>query len=113
MNEYDCELPLWPDDLETDVEELDLSDGMLYDLRAFAARWDAAISPEATDDRWDGVPIMRSLVSARYSLDRLVHPARQRAYAAEFEAMRRIGEDLRVRLERELGPDYRVTYHHG
>lgn len=113
MNEYSCEVPLWPSiDMDTNVEQL-ISDELLSDLRAFASRWDAAISPEVSDDRWDGVAIMQSMVRARYALDRLVHPARRRAAATESEEMRSIGEVLRVRLESELGPHYRVTYVHG
>lgn len=113
MNEYGCDIPLWPDDMDTDVDELVLSESLRSDLVAFAARWDAAISPEVYDDRWDGVPIMRSLVSARYALIRRLHPARKRAAQAEHEEMCRLGEDLRARVEDELGPGYRVTYVHG
>jgi hypothetical protein len=113
MNEHGGGLPLWPDDVDLDVEELDLSEPLRSDLLAFSDRWNAAIDPEVTDDRWDGVPVMQSLVSARYSLSRLIHPGRQRAVSAEFEEMRRIGEHLRSRLEQELGSEYRVTYHHG
>lgn len=113
MNEYGGGLPLWPEDIDTDVEDLHLSDSLLSDLEAFVERWDASISPEVYDDRWDGVPIMQSLVGARYALGRLLHPSRERAAVAENEEMRRIGEGLRTRLEHELGPAYRVTYVHG
>lgn len=113
MNEYGGCLPLWADDIDIDVDDLVLSDSLVSDLEAFAVRWNAAISPEVSDDRWDGVPIMQSLVSARYTLGRLLHPGRERALEAEHEEMRRIGEQLRARLERELGPGYCVTYVHG
>ncbi|MCL3818353.1 hypothetical protein [Aeromicrobium wangtongii] len=113
MNEYGGGLPLWPDDIDFDVDELHLSDSLTSDLEAFAARWDASISPEVYDDRWDGVPVMQSLVRARYALGRLLHPSRERAAAAEHDEMRRIGAELRDRLEQELGPAYRVTYVHG
>ncbi|MCL8249766.1 hypothetical protein AERO_00075 [Aeromicrobium fastidiosum] len=108
MNEYGGGLPLWPDD----VDDLDLSDGLRADLMAFADRWDAAIDPEVTDDRWDGVPVMQTLVGAKYSLGRLLHPARERSAEAEHEDMRRTGEALAVRVQDELGPAYRVTYVH-
>jgi hypothetical protein len=113
MNEYGGGLPLWPDDLDTDVDDLDLSDSLRADLEAFVERWDASIPPEVYDDRWDGVPVMQSLVRMRYALGRLLHPARERAAVVEDEQMRRIGADLRDRLEHELGPRYRVTYVHG
>jgi hypothetical protein len=80
---------------------------------AFADRWEAAIPPEVFDDRWDGVPIMRSLVSARYAVGRWLHPARAQAAAEEHEAMRRTGAALAQRVQNELGPRYAVTYVHG
>lgn len=112
-NEYGYGVPLWPDDIDTDVEDLGLSNSLLADLEAFGDRWNAAVPREIFDDRWDGVPIMRSLVSARYAIGRFLHPAQERAADAEREEIIRIGEELRVRLERELGPAYRVTYVHG
>lgn len=113
MNEFGGGLPLWPDDIDADVDDLDLSESLLSDLAAFVDRWDASIPPEVYDDRWVGVPIMQQLVGARYTLGRLLHPSRKRAAVAEDEEMRGIGEELRTRLERELGPSYRVTYVHG
>lgn len=112
MNEYGAEIPLWTDEGLTDGEELGLSDALLSDLASFANRWEASISPEVFDDRWDGVPIMSSLVIARYSLHRLFHPAERREAKAEDAEMRRLGEDLRSRLEHELGSRYCVTYQH-
>ncbi len=112
MNEYCCDLPLWPDDPETDAYELDLSDGLRDDLMAFAARWNAAVDPAVADDRWDGIPVLQALVDAKHSLARLLHPARERAAEAEREDMRRLGEDLAVRVQHELGSAYRVTYVH-
>lgn len=113
MNEYGGGLPLWPDDIDLDVDDLNLSDGLRSDLMAFVDRWDAAIDPEVTDDRWDGVPVMQTLVRAKYSLGRLLHPARERAAEAAYEDMRRTGESLTLRVQQELGPAYRVTYVHG
>ncbi|MFC5676584.1 hypothetical protein [Aeromicrobium endophyticum] len=113
MNEYGGGLPLWPDDVDTDVEALDLSAGLRTDLMAFADRWDAAIPPEVYDDRWDGVPVMQLLVRAKYALGRRLHPARERAVKAEDEAIRRTGESLAVRVQQELGPGFDVAYVHG
>jgi hypothetical protein len=116
MNEYGYGPPLWPDVLD-DVDPEDLFDGLSKslqaDLMAFVNRWDANVSPEVYDDRWDGVPVMMQLVAARYALGRLLHPGRERAAVVEDQEMRRIGEELRVRLQQELGPGYRVTYVHG
>jgi hypothetical protein len=113
MNEYGGGLPLWPDDIDDDVNDLDLSEDLRADLMTFAERWDAAIDPEVTDDRWDGVPVMQTLVRAKYSMGRLLHPARERAAEAEYEDMRRTGEALAVRVQDELGSAYRVRYVHG
>jgi hypothetical protein len=113
MNEYGGGLPLWPDDIDDDVNDLDLSEDLRADLMTFAERWDAAIDPEVTDDRWDGVPVMQTLVRAKYSMGRLLHPARERAADAEYEDMRRTGEALAVRVQDELGSAYRVRYVHG
>ena len=113
MNEYGGGLPLWPDDVDTDVDELDLTAGLRADLMDFAVRWDAAVPPEIYDDRWDGVPVMQSLVSAKYALGRRLHPARERAAARENEEMRLLGESLAVRVQQELGPRFEVTYVHG
>jgi hypothetical protein len=113
MNEYGGGLPLWPDDPDFDTDELEISNQLRSDLLAFSDRWNESVDPEVTDDRWDGVAVMQQLVRVRYALDRLAHPARQRARAAEYKEMRRIGEALRARLEAELGPTYRVTYLHG
>ena len=112
MNEYSAEIPLWTDEGHTDGEELGLSDALRSDLASFANRWEASIPDEASDDRFDGVPIMRWLVDARYSLRRFMNPAGRRAVAAEDRELRRLGEELRSRLERELGKRYHVTYQH-
>ncbi len=110
MNEYGATMPLWGPEGHTDGEELDLSDELRADLEAFAERWDAWIPREVTDDRWDGVPVMSTLVRLKYATHRLLHPGEQRAAAAEDAAMRVLGEELRDRLQDELGPGYRVTY---
>lgn len=110
MNDYSAEMPLWDHEGHTDGSDLPISDGLRADLEAFAARWDAAVPREVTDDRWDGVPVMSDLVRLRYALHRLLHPAEQRAARAEDEAMRALGEELRVRLQEELGDQYVVTY---
>lgn len=112
MNDYGIDLPLWLDDPDLDGDDLDLSDGLRADLMAFAERWEAGIDPEVFDDRWAGVPVMDTLVGVRYSLGRLLHPARQRAARAEAKDMRRVGEALAVRVQDELGPAYRVRYQH-
>ncbi|MET0820553.1 MAG: hypothetical protein ABWY58_06290 [Aeromicrobium sp.] len=114
MNEYGVDLPLWADDIDvdTEVDDLDLSAGLRAGLMAFADRWNAAVPPEVSDDRWDGVPVMQSLVSAKYALGRRLHPAGERAVEDEREEMRRIGESLAVRVQDELGPRFSVTYVH-
>ena len=112
MNDYGADVPLWTDDGQTNGEELGLSEALLVDLAAFARRWEASVPPEVFDDRFDGVPILRSLVDVRYSLRRLLRPARRRAAAAEDRELRRLGEELRVRLDLELGDAYDVTYQH-
>lgn len=112
MNEYSVTLPLWDDEGLMDGDELELSDALRADLESFASRWEASISDEAFDDRWDGVPVMRWLVSARHSLQRMLNPAAQRDAAAEDTAMRILGEELRDRLQQELGSGYRVIYRH-
>lgn len=113
MNDYGMDLPLWLDiDLDIDVDDLELSEPLRADLMAFAERWDAAIDPEVYDDRWIGVPVMQTLVSAKYSLDRLLHPERRRAAQAQAEAMLRTGEALATRVQDELGPAYEVGYVH-
>lgn len=113
MNEYGGGLPLWPEDIDVDIDDLHLNEDLRSVLMAFADRWEAAIDPEVADDRWTGVPVMQTLVSVKYSLGRLLHPARERASEAEHEDMRRTGEALAVRVQDELGPAYRVTYVHG
>ena len=112
MNEHGGGLPLWPDDIDEDADDLVLSGSLRAELLAFSDRWNASIPAEVTDDRWDGVPIMQQLVAARYALARRLNPARQRADEAEDREMRQTGEVLRLRLEQELGPRYRVTYQH-
>jgi hypothetical protein len=53
---------------------------------------------------------MRQLVDVRSALQRFLSPAGHWQAEAENEAIHTLGEDLRTRLERELGPGYRVTY---
>lgn len=112
MNEYSVGMPLWDSEGLMDGDELELSDALRADLESFADRWQALVPDEVADDRWDGIPVMSSLVSARYSLQRILNPAAQRDAAAEDAEMRVLGEELRGRLQRELGSDYRVTYRH-
>lgn len=112
MNDYGAEIPLWGDNGQTDGYELDLSDTLRSDLAVFASRWEASIPAEVYDDRWDGVPVVRSLVAVRHSLRRLVNPAGRRSERAEDAEMRRLGEALRGRLQDELGSRYNVTYQH-
>ncbi|ROR91318.1 hypothetical protein [Nocardioides aurantiacus] len=111
MNEFGCDPPLWDELGGTDGEGLDLSDGLLADLSAFADRWEAAVPAEVFDDRWDGVPVMQQLVSLRYTLLGL-RPATRRRTRAEDRTLRELGESLRQRLQDELGDGYRVTYQH-
>lgn len=112
MNNYSAKIPLWADSGHTDGEELGISEALRSDLASFARRWEASISDDVSDDRWDGVPVMSSLVSARYALRRRLKPGQRRAVELEDAEMQRIGEELRLRLESELGSHYRVTYHH-
>ena len=95
-----------------DDDELELSDSLRSDLQSFAIRWEASIPGEIFDDRWDGNRLMSRLVAAKYALRRLASLSRRRAEAAECAEMSRIGEELRIRLELELGDAYRVTYRH-
>ena len=110
MNEYSVDMPLWDDTGHVGDDGLDLSDELRADLAAFAERWEAAVPDEVFDDRWDGVPVMARLVSARYAVRRLLDPAGRRRAVAEDAAMARLGEQLRARLADELGPAYVVTY---
>ena len=55
-------MPLWGDDHFGDDEGLDLSDALRHDLQAFADRWEASIPPETFEDRWDGAPVIDTLV---------------------------------------------------
>lgn len=112
MNEYGGGMPLWDDEGPTDGEELHLSDSLRADLLAFSDRWQASISPEVTDDRWDGDPFMSRVVSARYRLQRALRPGARREAAEEDAQMRKLGRALRERMQEELGTDFRVTYHH-
>ena len=100
---------LWGDEGLTDGEEYGLSAELRRDLAAFGDRWEANVSPEVTDDRWYGVPVMSQLVSLKYAvLDR--RPSVRRAARAESAAMRALGESLAARVQAEVGPAYRVTY---
>ena len=62
MNEYGGGLPLWPEDIDVEVDDLLAERVLTADLMTFGERWDAAIDPEVTDDRWTGVPVMQALV---------------------------------------------------
>ena len=112
MNDYGAEIPLWDEEGHTDGQELGLSESLVGDLAAFAERWEAAVPAEVYDDRYDGDPVKSRLVRMRYGLKRLVNPAERQARIAEHMTMAELGEGLRSRLQTELGPDYRVTYHH-
>ena len=112
MNEYSASIPLWTDEGQTDGEELGLSDALRGDLRLFAHRWEASIPNDVFDDRFDAIPIVRSLVDTWRSLRRRVNPAARRSAEAEDVELRRLGEELRGRLEFELGSRYVVTYKH-
>ncbi len=113
MNEYGALIPLWTDDGQTDGEELALSDSLRADLATFSARSEANVPDEVSDDRFDAVPVLRSLASMRYSLRRFMTPAGRRdARAEEDDDMQRVGEGLRDRLQDELGDGYIVTYQH-
>src|SRR5689334_13415525 len=112
MNEYGGGMPLWDDEGQTDGDELGLSEALRADLQAFSARWESSIPAEVFDDRWDGNPLMSRLTDARHAVHRLTHPGARRGAVAEDAEMRRIGEQLRDRVQHELGSGYRVTYHH-
>lgn len=112
MNEYGGQT-LWDDEGGMDPDKLALSDDLRADLEAFADRWDANVPAEVYDDRWDGVPVMMQLVDLKYALRRKLNPAARRRAEIEDAEMRVLGEQLRVRLQDELGDGYRVTYAHG
>lgn len=112
MNEYTVTMPLRDDEGQTDDEELGLSEALRSDLASFASRWESSIPPDVYDDRFDHLPVVRSLVDAGRTLRRLLKPAQRRAVKAEYAEMRRLGEGLRDRLQNELGDGYRVTYQH-
>jgi hypothetical protein len=112
MNDYGVTIPLWDHEGQTDGEELGLSDALRSDLTSFAQRWERSIPDEVFDDRFDGVPVMGSLVVGWHRLRRLAHGSGRRATEAEDAALRILGEDLRSRLQHELGSSYRVTYQH-
>lgn len=116
MNEYSVEMPLWDDEGLMADDELDLSDALRADLMSFARRWADSIPSDVFDDRWEGdtimSSIMSSIMSARYALPRLLNPFARRRAVAEDLKMRRLGAELRDRLQLELGSGYRVTYRH-
>jgi hypothetical protein len=112
MNEYSVTIPLWDDEGQTDGNELGLSDALRADLTSFARRWEATIPVETFDDRFDDVPVTRSVIDAWRLLRRIANPAGRRAARAEDVELRSLGEDLRGRLEHELGGRYRVIYQH-
>lgn len=110
MMDYGVTMPLWGDDHFADDEGLGLSEALRSDLEAFAERWEASIPPRAFDDRWDNAPAIRTVVNLcrdiRWFLDR----DGRRAAEREDEAIRAEGEDLRRRLQAELGDQFDVTY---
>lgn len=110
MNERGVDLPLWPADVDDDVDDLPISDELRSDLMSLTARWAANLDMSVFEDRWVGTPIMEQLDRARYALDRWLHPARQRAARREAREIDRLREQLAVRVGQELGPRYRVTY---
>lgn len=116
MNEYGGGMPLWD---RTDREDLDdewwselLSRDLQTDLQAFADRWQAAVPDEISDDRFDHLPLVPLVVDAARAVRRLFRPAERRALAVELSALRAQGEELRDRLQAELGDEYRVSYVH-
>lgn len=112
MNEYWVTIPLWDDEGQTDGEELGLSEELYADLASFQRRWEASIPADVFDDRFDGYPVVRFLVESGRSLRRRANMAARRAAEQEDAELRRLGEELRDRLERELGSRYRVIYKH-
>lgn len=113
MNDYGVEFPLWGSDGDIgpdDPEDAGLSPELTADLHAFAARWEAHISPESTDDRWDGIPVVRSVVERARALRTWADRDGRRQWEAEAAAMAELGEQLARRVQDELGPRYAVTY---
>jgi len=112
MNEYSASMPLWDDEGHTDGEDLRLSEALRSDLGTFASRWNSSIRAEVYDDRFDHIPVLMRLVDALRSLRRLANPAERRAAEAADAELRNLGEELRDRLQDELGASYHVTYRH-
>ena len=112
MNEYFVTMPLWDDEGQTDGEDLGLSDALRADLESFASRWNAAIPHEVFDDRFEHLRVVGTVVDMWRALRRLADPAGRRAAATEDAELRRLGEELRARLEDELDGRYRVVYRH-
>ena len=111
MNEYGgCHL--WDEEGGTDAEELGLSAGLTADLEAFAARWDASIPAATFDDRFDHLPVIRSVVDGARAVRTLLDRQGRRAAELEDAAIRAQGEELAARVQEEMGPRYRVTYVH-
>lgn len=113
MNEYGGGMPLW------DVADLDdewwselLTGELESDLEKFADRWSATVPDEIFDDRFDHLPVVPRVIDAARAVRRLLRPAERRALAVEMTALRAQGEELRNRLQAELGDGYRVTYVH-
>ncbi|WP_019144971.1 hypothetical protein [Aeromicrobium massiliense] len=112
MNEYGVDFPLWGSDGDIgpdDPEDAGLSPELTADLHAFAARWEAHLGPDASDDRFDRFPVLPALVDRwrrlRASVDR---EGVQRE--AEATAIKELGEQLAHRVQDELGPRYAVSY---
>lgn len=113
MNEYCVDFPLWGSDGDIgpdDPEEAGLSPALTADLMAFAARWEANIDPAMSDDRWDGMPVVRSIVERARALRMWLDRDGRRRWKAEAAAMEELGEQLARRVQDELGPRYAVTY---
>ncbi len=111
-NEYTVDFPLWDAEGLINEEDVDISEELRRDLVSFGRRWNDSVSLEVSDDRWDDEPFMRSLVRLRYAVPKRLNPLRRRRAVTEYAEMRKLGEDLRARLQEELGSGYHVTYRH-
>lgn len=112
MNDYGA-FCLWDDEGGTDAEALGLTAGLAADLEAFAQRWDESIPADVFDDRFDHLPVVRSVVDGLRAVRWRLDHERRRAAETEDDAIRVLGEELAVRVQDELGPGYRVRYLHG
>lgn len=96
----------------TDAEELGLSSTLTVDLGAFAERWEASRPTNQYDDRFDHLPVIRSIADGLRAVRHQVDREGRRAAEVEDEAIRAQGEQLAQRVQAKLGPRYRVTYQH-